>query len=308
MRRRFGKNHLIFRMRHQFAEAAGDGDPGSGDGGQSGGEVFNAQTAVDELKGTLAALQKDIGKTSKFGGEIAGLKAMISKLTETVATLKPLEEVQEGDSNGEVEEVEEAPPKRGRPRKVEAENPPKTGDAGSEAALAALQKQIKELQGQVKRASDETATERTARVAAETKQRNLERDRGLLDAATAVGLADEVQPRDVLRFFGPDCEFDDEADTWVYADGDERMSLSDAVKKFLPKYMQKPKTRTGGSGGQSPGSNNGPSRQQLKENAIAVGAKVRSNPRLMSQYSQAKKAFTDAGGDVTEIIDAVAGA
>lgn len=309
MRKKYNRQAFYKRFICQFAEAA---DPSSGEpeGEEGGGEqTFDPKVAVEGLQATLAALQKDMGSTKKHAGEIASLKKMVGDLTESIKSLKagPQPDDDEDEEEDDEPEVTPVTKQRGRPKKVVAQaDDSKTGDTGSEAAMAALQKQIKDLQSQVNVARDETSTERTARIAAETKQRNLERDRSILDTATTIGLADDVDPKHVIRHFKDDCKFDADADEWVYVDGDEEIPLADAVKKHLPKYMQKPKTRQGGSGQGSPGSPNGPSKAQLKINAVDLGVKARANGgRSMSQYNAAKKAFVEAGGDVTEIIDAV---
>ena len=306
MRRKYGRDHLLLRFRYQMAEAAGEeGGEGGGGTSEEQEQEFNAKDAITTLQGTLASLQQDIKTTKKYGGDISALKKMVGDISESLKARKASAEEEQ-----EEEQTEEEPPRRGtpKPQKQPEKDDEKTGDTGAHSAIADLQKKMRETQALLKKATDDTAAERTLRIAAETKQRNLERDRSLLDQATLIGLADDVDPKHVLRYFGPDCEFDDEADQWFYTDGEDKISLADAVKKFLPKYMQKPKVKAGGSGGGTPGSNNGPSKASLKTNAITAGIeaqKMGGQRGSLARYEKLKRDYKEAGGTVEEIIDAV---
>jgi hypothetical protein len=308
MRKKFMRDHLIFRMRCHFAEAASDDHAGESGGGGSE-DQFDAKTAIAGLQSTITTLQKDLSSTKKLTGEVSGIKAMIAKLDASLAALKPGDKDDEDDAEDDAEdEEEETPPARAKkaPAKTKAKEPEKDNSA-SEQALADLKKQMRELQVQLKRATDETAAERAARIAAETKQQHLERDRGILEAANPI-LSSDVTAKEVIRYFKDDLEFDKDADAWMYVDGEDRLPLADAVKKFLPKYMQKPKTVKGGSGGETPNGTgqNGPSKVTLKQNALDAHANAQKNPRLVPAYNRARKAYIDAGGDPAELVDAVA--
>lgn len=293
----FKPDHLIYR----FAEAA---DPDAGGGEEGTDDTPDLKAYAASTSATIAQLQKDLASAKKSSAttaaELKAIKESITALTEATKASKGQ------DAEGDEVEEEDDPPRQQQPKKrVPVKAADTQADDVANAAVVALQKQIKDLQSQVKKASDETATERTARVAAETRQRNLERDRSILDAATTVGLAEGVEPQHVLRHFRENMQWDEDAEAWMYVEGDDSLSVQEGVKKHLPKYMQKSKTPRGGSGGGSPNNDNGVSQATLKQNAITLGKQAQKDERIAVQYNKARRAFTEAGGDVTEIIDAV---
>src|SRR2546423_12023719 len=143
MRRNRLRDQFIYRTRYHFAEAAGEGEGGGSGEGEGGEQAFDPKAFAGSTSAVLTTLQKEIAGTKKFGGEISALKKMMSDLTESVRSLKPTDP-EPGDDEPDDEPEPEPEPKRspGRPRKVEAKDDDK-GNAGADAAISALQKQIK---------------------------------------------------------------------------------------------------------------------------------------------------------------------
>lgn len=272
--------------------AEGDGGEGAGDDGGKGGDDKSDITKqftefATNTNKTLTTLMNEL-KGLKKGDST---KALEAKITALEAKLNPAK--QDADSE-ESEETEEESAKS----KVEGK---KTVDPD----VAALRKQIKQLEADSKKHQENLTAEQQRREVAETKHRNSELDRHLAEALTEVKA---INIKDATKFLKSDSGWTDKDGEWVFTDGDEEVSISVAVEKLLPKYMREPVTRRGGSGGQGSGLHDTSSKAQLQQIAIDAGIlakKMRGADEYVSTATAAKRAAVEAGVDPQVIVRAI---
>lgn len=262
---------------------SGDGDASKSDGNQDAVDLANLQR---ELRATLSGLQKDIREGHQTA---ASALKVVSELRAEIDALKS--SPHKGDADADSSDKDKA-------------------GGGDESAqkMSALEKQLKAvektLEAERKRAQDSE----DRRMQSERRTRESERDRRILEVARANGLRDDVSDEAVLRYFRPDFTYtDDEA--WATDNGAD---IANHVKTTLPAYMKKARGgNRGGSGESTPGGDHQPTLAQLRQVAIDAGIaakKSRGGTREGAEYNRAKAAFREAGGNITEIIDAVTAA
>lgn len=277
-------------------------ESGAEDGSGSGGEEkkeFDVNAFAESTTTTIAKLQKDLKGVAAATSDIKALKDSIAALQTSLQSLtnpKAKQEDKAGttdDEEGENENTEK--PARGKraQKKVVEETPNPENEQ-----ITSLQRELKKVQESLKR-------EQEARTAAELRQRNAERDRLLIAAATE---ADAINPQDAARFLGLEVSWDDDSEEWVFRRGDDTFTIAEGAKKLLPKYMLKPKTQ-GGSGSSGSRGSSATSVDALKTQAVDLGvAAKKDGGRSIGRYNAALRAYAEAGGDVADVKTAVASA
>jgi hypothetical protein len=277
--------HLSIEERNPFicSAEAGDGDDGP-DGGPGGDDNKDdkkdtppdfAKMFTDlsqTLSGAVASLKKDITEIKKSDPSKI-FQEQITKLKEELSQNKEKQEEKKGGTPDEV----------------------------------FLRQQHKEMQDQLKLLQDQLSTERSAREVAEKARRDTEKDRILNSALVA---ADAIDPEFAASNFIHKIVFNEEENKFFYQDGDEQLRVEDGIKKYLPNYMKKAKSGSGGSGGRGPGADppSGSKKAQLKEFAINLGiAAKKSNGQVndVSKFQRAKREALNAGVEEQEIVSAV---
>lgn len=296
--------HAVYRM--------AEGGTIDGDHPHDEADQFDAKAYAESTSATIANLQKDLSTAKRAqAADMKALKDTVQALAEALKGTSTSGGGQaaggdvddDGDTTGAT--AEETPPaRRGRPRTQGSTNGGNTTTA-PDPALSELQKQIAALSKQleVEKKRGDTAEER--RLAAENRQRNAERDRLLIAAATDFNAISATDAADFLR---SRAVYDEDLERWGIRDGEDFIDIAEGVQKYLPKYMLKARNTTGGAGGHSTGGDNGVNRATLKQNAVQAGIAARKNPSNVGRYSKAKSDYESAGGDVTEIINEVASA
>lgn len=291
----FSPDHVMFQ------EAETEGTEGKGNGGTPPSTQPDLTAFIHSTTEGLKAIQTQMTAQGKTVSELVTLKEALSELRTDITALKTRAE----------EETNAASKSSARGRKTRTS--PSTTEEGDREELPltapeleALQTQLKKMEADLVKAN-KRAEESDAKTAqAELRRRNTERDRLLHEMASKAGA---IEPSDTVALYRDRMAYDEETDSWMFQVGDEQLTVEEGIKKVLPKYMQKPKTAGGGSGGHSPGNADGPSKAALKENAIKLGLAAQKHgttgPHL-SRYMQAKRAYEQAGGNAEDISQVVA--
>jgi hypothetical protein len=266
-----------------FAEGAGE-DGGGGGGGTPPPDALAEFRA--EISTTLKNLATEIAGIKKNPGgvptDLSGITAAIAELKQDLAAIKEgkaPEKPAEGDKEPAVDEA-------------------------SRQQLTAMEKELKTLTTALATEKARSQEAETKREASEARQRGLERDRMIVAAYRAAGGRDDVDDKTVLRQFREEFTYSDN-EVWVTEEG---VDIAGHIKKHLPAFMKKPKTSTGGGGGQTPGGEDAPTLAQLKQAALDAGIKAKKagvGSREFLAYERSKRAFGEAGGNIAEITDAV---
>lgn len=285
------------RFRHYVLEnpficsAEGDGDGEGGGGGKDNNKKLDGNQNIDadairsELNTALKAITTEIKaiKSQSSPADLTPITAAIAELKSELAVVKESgqQKQQDGDKKDD-----------------------KAVDPETKAQVAAMEKQLKILQTELQAAKAQAQEESTKRTESEARQRGLERDRMIITAYRAAGGRDDIDDKTILRQFREEFTYSDN-ETWVTEDGAD---ISGFIKKNLPAFMKKPKSSNGGGGGHSPSGDDTPTLSQLETQAIEAGVKAKKaglGTRESALYDRAKKAFVDAGGNISKITDAV---
>lgn len=283
--------HVFYRM----AEETGESDGGEGDGTD---DTFDPKAFATTTSATIANLQKELnrGKTTTTK-ELNEIKQTLANLT------KALQPQSDGDdTTDDIEEETETPPKKAGRKTTTTTTDKSTTTDNTE--ITTVQKQLQALEKQLKAEKQLREAAEARSQAAEDRRRAGDRDRSLLAATNDINA---INANDAADFLRSRTVYDEDTDSWGIKDGDDILSMEDGVKKFLPKYMIKPKSEKGGAGGHSTshGNENGVSKAQLLSIAVTQYKAAKTNPNRAAAYSRARSDYEAAGGDVSDILTAV---
>lgn len=126
---------------------------------------------------------------------------------------------------------------------AEGQTPSDNHDKTLDGKLEAQQRKYEGQLEEIKRKLDEAEK---GRLAAEQKQRLVERDTELQQALVASGCVDLVGGQ---RYFVPQIEWDEDDQKWMFrTKSGHLLSVAEGVEQELPKYMRNSSMATGGSG------------------------------------------------------------
>lgn len=292
MRKNRFKNPFQDNLIYRFAEEAGEGTA-EGDGTDT---EFDPKAYAETTSATITNIQKELANSrNATKKELANLQKTIADLAAAVkGNAQQAEDT--GNTDDGTEEETPTKPTKTHATKTTEDNPEITE---MKKTLTTLQKQ---LESEKKRG--DAAEERSK--TAEQRRLNADRDSLLIKAASD---ANAIVATDAAKWLREYAVYDEDTESWGIKDGDSILDMDAGVKKFLPNYMIKPKTTRGGGGGSgTTGEENGANKVTLRQNAINMGLAAKKNPALAGKFERAKNDYKNAGGNIVEVIEEVAGA